>query len=580
MKKIWKISLITLLVLLFLAAAAVTYTVATFKPNDLKPRVINYFQQKYQRKLVIPGDLGLSLYPVLHIESGQSSLMEKNGEEIFASIESAKVSLSWPALINNRFDVSEVTLDAPSIHIKRFSDGTMNIDDFLGKDGASLPIFDIKGLKIHRATWIFDDQNNHVQLSNANLQVGRLADSVPSEFSFDGDMRANHDEYNLHIALKSPLLFDLYKQNFSLDKMALSIKGKAKAADKTVENNVDLSATGSFMFDGEKKRSRFAAWNLQSRLTNGTEQWNAKVSFGEAVQEGKNWRAANVVSEAEQLTATYRLVSSLSLPEFGVVDARPSGKDLKLHAQWTALPGDKKAGAQPSADTLDAVLTIGELYYGGAIADGVRLRNVSLTANGQIDHAPVKIAATGNMDVINNNQFVTDEPLDIQFSYQPAGLALEGSVGLEVKPGTAPERFDVNALKFEINVTPTGVKKPMKLSGSGTMSTDWKRKIVSASVQGKLNDSKLGGKIGIGGFSPPLYTFDLSLNHFNTAWLESKAPAANVRKELPDLGWVKELNANGALRIGEIVSADRRANGVRIDVKSEKVNEVMQRDKP
>ncbi|MGB9150171.1 MAG: AsmA family protein, partial [Burkholderiales bacterium] len=312
MKKIWKISLIASLVLLLLAAAAVTYTVAIFKPNDLKPRVINYFQQKYQRKLVIPGDLGLSLFPVLHIESGQSSLMEKNGQEIFASIESAKVSLSWPALINNRFDVSEVTLDAPSIHLKRFSDGTMNIDDFLGKDGASLPVFDIKGLKIHRATWIFEDQNNHVQLSDANLQVGRLANSVLSEFSFEGDMRANHDEYNLHLALKSPLLFDLNKQNLSLDKIAFSIKGKAKAADKTVENDIALSATGAFMFDGEKKRSRFAAWNLQSRLTNGTEQWNAKVSFSEAVQEGKNWRAADIVSEAEQLTATYRLVSSLS----------------------------------------------------------------------------------------------------------------------------------------------------------------------------------------------------------------------------------------------------------------------------
>jgi AsmA protein len=572
LKKFWKISLITLLVLLLLIAAAIFYVFATFKPNDLKQRLTDFFQQKYQRQLLIPGELQLSLWPLLHIESGKISLLEKNGSDVLASMESAKISLVWRPLIEGRLEVDGVTLDAPSVHIKRFADGTTNIDDFLTGGGGGPGQFDIKGLKINRASWVFDDQATQWNMTNANLQVGRLSNGVPTDFKFDGDLRLNQDQLNAHIDLNSPLLFDLAKQNFSLGKLALAIKGTSKAANTTTLNDIALNATGAMTFDAAKKLTHLGEWTLQSQLINGDEKWQATVAFSEAEQQGKNWRAKNISSQAEQQTAAYHLNTTLNMPELNSIDARMSGKDVKLTTQWTAKPDAKKGSAKKNQNTINALLTLGALddVNDASGQTSYDLHTLHLEAKGVVDAAPVKLHADGDIQIINNNQIVTKGPLRVQFNYQPVGLALEGSLKTEAKIMLEREQYELSPLLFDLTITPTDFKRPMTLIGNGAMNTDLKRKIISAKLQAKFNQAKLEGKIGVAGFTPPAYTFDVLLSEFNTAWLENKTGAAKTAGDLPDFGWLKKLNANGVLRIGELISADKRATNVRTDVKSDK----------
>lgn len=572
MKKIWKISLIVFSVLLLLITFGIFYVFATFKPNDLKPRITDYFQQKYQRKLLIPGDLQLTLLPLLHIESGSVSLMEKNGQDVFASLESVKLSLVWRPLIDGRLEVDGVTLEAPSVHMKKFSDGTTNIDDFFAGGGAP-PQFDIKSLKINRASWVFDDQATQWKMRNANLQVARLANGVPTDFKFDGDLRLNQDQFNVHIDLNSPLLFDLAKQYFSLEKLNLAIKGTSKAANTTTLNDIALNATGAMTFDAAKKLTHLGDWALQSQLVNGEKKWNAKVAFSEAEQQGKNWWAKNISSQAEQQTAAYHLNTTLNMPELSLIDARMSGKEIKLTTQWAAKPDVKKGGAQKNQNAIDAVLTLGALDDVNDTSEPTNIYNLRaahLEAKGMVDAAPVKLQAAGDIQIINNNQMVTKGPLKLQFNYQSVGLALEGSLKTEAKIMLEREQYDVSPLSLDLKITPTDFKRPMILIAGGAMNADLKRKIVSGKLQGKLNGVKLEGKIGMAGLTPPAYTFDVLLSEFNTVWLDNKTSAEKKHGDLPDFGWLKKLNANGVLRIGELISADKRASNVRIDVKSDK----------
>jgi uncharacterized protein involved in outer membrane biogenesis len=571
LKKIWKISLIALLVLLLLLMAVVIYAVSTFKPNDLKPRITDYFQQKYQRKLIISGDLQLSWWPVLHIESGPLNLMEKNGQDIFASLQSAKISLQWRPLIDGKLEVNDVTLDAPSLRIQRNADGTTNIDDFLA-GGSETPEFDIKGLKINNASLLFDNQQTLWNWSKANLAIGRLANNVPTDISFNGDVVLNQDDMKVHVDVKSPLMFDLNKQTMSMEKLVLAINGTTKA--NNMLNQVTLNATGAMTLDGANKTGRFSDWNVLSQLQRGEEKWKAQVFFTEAVQAGKNWRAKNISSQAEQQTATYNLNTTLSAPEFTYMDARMSGKELTLAAQWNTKPAPStKKIAQPAPDAMDAVLTIGvldDVSNSGDNANVYNLHNAHLEAKGVIDRAPVKIHAASDMQIINNNQIVTKKPLTLDFDYRPDGLALEGSIKTAAQIQLEQGQYDLSAMTLDMKISPKEFKQAMTLNGSGNVRADLKRKNISAGLKGTLNKAKLDGKFGMVGFTSPAYTFDVLLSQFNMAWMDSKTSPAKTPTDLPDLGWIKKLNANGVLRIGELIAADKRATNVRIEVKSDK----------
>jgi AsmA protein len=572
LKKIRKIIFIVLLLLLLLSLA-LAFVIKTFDPNDLKPRLQNFFAEKYQRKLDMPGDLKIALFPLVHIESGPIRLMEKNGTQVFASIESANISLQLMPLIDGRLDVNHITLEAPSLHVKRLSDGTTNIDDFLSGSGGATPLFDIKGLKINRATWTFDDQQTRWQLSHSNFEVGRLANGVPTEFTFDGDLASNQSEAALHIVVKSPLRFDLNTVEISLPKLDLNINGKTKAANKTSMNDVTLHALGGLEFHGAKKQTRLNDWQLQSHIANGDEKWHAQVSFAEALQEGKNWHAKNITSQADQQTAAYTLNTTLTAPTFNFVDAHMSGKEIKLVAQWDARPDAKKSTAHKNTDSLKAVLSIGaldDMNDTGDHAEVMNLQTTHLDVKGVINHAPVTLSATGDVKIVNNNQILTKNPWIVNFNYQAASVALEGVIKTEGQMLVAQGLVDLKPLVLDIKILPADFKQALKLKSRGTVHVELERKMAKVNLQGALNEAKLESKVAVNGFTPPTYTFDIFLQQFNTAWLESKSTAANKPSDLPDLNGLKKLNANGVIQIGELISSDKRATNVRIDVKSEK----------
>lgn len=130
--KVWfKRGLFSLVVLAIVTVVGGAIFLLTFNPNSYKQKLADIVQQKYQRTLKIDGDIELSLFPRIGLSVQGLSLSDRNSEDPFASLESARFAVAlWP-LINNRLVVDHVAVTGFKAWIVRDEEGKLNFDDLL-----------------------------------------------------------------------------------------------------------------------------------------------------------------------------------------------------------------------------------------------------------------------------------------------------------------------------------------------------------------------------------------------------------------------------------------------------------------
>lgn len=141
--KVWfKRGLFSLVVLAIVTVVGGAIFLLTFNPNSYKQKLADIVQQKYQRTLKIDGDIELSLFPRIGLSVQGLSLSDRNSEDPFASLESARFAVAlWP-LINNRLVVDHVAVTGFKAWIVRDEEGKLNFDDLLQAPpaGPHLPV--------------------------------------------------------------------------------------------------------------------------------------------------------------------------------------------------------------------------------------------------------------------------------------------------------------------------------------------------------------------------------------------------------------------------------------------------------
>ncbi len=130
--KVWfKRGLFSLVVLAIVTVVGGAIFLLTFNPNSYKQKLADIVQQKYQRTLKIDGDIELSLFPRIGLSVQGLSLSDRNSDDPFASLESARFAVAlWP-LINNRLVVDHVAVTGFKAWIVRDEKGKLNFDDLL-----------------------------------------------------------------------------------------------------------------------------------------------------------------------------------------------------------------------------------------------------------------------------------------------------------------------------------------------------------------------------------------------------------------------------------------------------------------
>ena len=89
-------------------------------PNDYKSALQDAVQERYQRTLVIDGDIRLSVFPRLGLEVAGVSLSEPNSSQVFAAVDTARVAVAWLPLLSRHLEMEHLTASGYRWHYARW----------------------------------------------------------------------------------------------------------------------------------------------------------------------------------------------------------------------------------------------------------------------------------------------------------------------------------------------------------------------------------------------------------------------------------------------------------------------------
>lgn len=242
-KDYWRQALAAILLILLLIAGVIGLFIYTFDANFYKAQIVEYVKVHKQRDLVLEGDIKVSFFPKLGLNSGKMSLSERNSSKGFASIENARFYIAWFPLIRKQLEVERITLDGVHANVIRYKNGSTNFDDLLLQDGRlDSTKFDIDGVSLTHSSVNLQDETEgvHWVLRDVHLETGRLTDSIPSNVTADFRMEADRPHINTRVKLNSHLFFERKTGHYEFANFEGEMAGTAEGI-----NNLTLTFGGT-----------------------------------------------------------------------------------------------------------------------------------------------------------------------------------------------------------------------------------------------------------------------------------------------------------------------------------------------
>ena len=166
-------------------------------PNDYRDDIERMVERETGRQLTLGGELKLSVFPWLALQTGPASLSDAPGfgDEPFVSLQNARVSVRLLPLLAGNVEVGNVSLTGARIRLLTDSQGRNNWADLGKKDTAEAPTKDegparlptLAGLEIKDAAITVDDRqaDSRRVIRDFNLQTGRLRSGEPFDLKLD-----------------------------------------------------------------------------------------------------------------------------------------------------------------------------------------------------------------------------------------------------------------------------------------------------------------------------------------------------------------------------------------------------------
>ncbi len=207
---------------------------------------------------MLQGDIKVTFFPKLGLDSGKLPLSQRNSAREFASVNDARLYIAWWPLLKRQLVIDHVEIDGARVNLTRYKNGTTNYDDLLIRDEVLAPMtFDIDGLRISNSSVNWQDEIKWQRVSLQDLQVetGRLADGVPGNIkaSFQLDSEKAHSDSR--IELKSSLFYDRKAGRYEFADLEGTLDGTAAGF-----SNLDINFKGSL--DSRPAQASLLAENL------------------------------------------------------------------------------------------------------------------------------------------------------------------------------------------------------------------------------------------------------------------------------------------------------------------------------
>ena len=274
MNKPLKYSLIGILGLPLLVAAAAVVFVLTFDANRYKPEIERLVKEKTGRTLKLQGPLGAAIWPGLGAKVAGITFSERGSEQQFVALDNAHASVALLPLLRGQVIVDRIRISGLKANIVKHKDGRFNFSDLLEaktdagkapgkaeKGGAGGPVaFNVAGIDIDKSAIAYHDQASGQELSLGDVRIstGRIGERAEGRLRIQLHAKARNPDIDVKLDLGGDYKLDL-PHALALDKLALKLTGKEETNIKGRLAMAKLSPP-SYAFDLDIDKLNLDAW--------------------------------------------------------------------------------------------------------------------------------------------------------------------------------------------------------------------------------------------------------------------------------------------------------------------------------
>ena len=349
--KVIKISLWVVMVLVVILVGGVLAITTLVDPNDYKPQITRIIAEKTGRQLELVGDLELTFFPWLGVETGAFRLSNAPGfgDQPMLEVGGATASVKLVPLLSRQVEIDTIVLDAPRVRLATQADGRSNWDDMVAKmagDGATASgnstqgAAAIAGLAINGISLIdglleLDDgeAGKTLTLKALNLSTSALIPGKPLEIEFSVIALGSMLPEPADLALKTTLTVSDNRTSVGLERSDFSIDSESIKAGLTVEKvfyaiDSGLAAMNGVMVKLEQNKN-FASVTVPSLNFDPSAQTLEMPSL--TIVQGENRLESSVsarnVLSSPSANGSFKIISpnvSKLLEQFGYADLLPA----------------------------------------------------------------------------------------------------------------------------------------------------------------------------------------------------------------------------------------------------------------
>jgi AsmA protein len=229
-KDYWRHAVMGLILIFTLIAGIISLAVYMFDANYFKSEMVDYVKTHYQRDLTLEGDIKVTFFPKLGLNSGKMTLSQRNSKQNFSSIENARLYISWWPILFKQIQVESVVLDGVHANIIRYKNGTSNLEDLFSSEGKLNDIkFEIDNIKINNSSANIQDETSdlYFSLHNLNIETEKIADATPAIITTQFRLESSKPHIDTKVKISSHILFELKTNHYEFSNFEGEVEGEA-----------------------------------------------------------------------------------------------------------------------------------------------------------------------------------------------------------------------------------------------------------------------------------------------------------------------------------------------------------------
>jgi AsmA protein len=253
--------------LLVLVVAALGGAVAIVDGKFVMGKAERWLKEEKQRTLKVEGEPKLSLFPVLRLALGKTTLSEPKSDKVFISLDSMQVAVKVMPLLARELSMEVFSVAGFKANIVKEKDGRFNFEDLAGKRDEQEPTDQppkvrIAAITIENAQLTFTDEigGRSLAVSEISMKAGGLADDQPGPLSISATVRGKKPEVALKVLVGGTAMINLARQAFALAKLDARVTGSADTL-----KGLDLRVTGDLAADRRSQVYTVDTLNLQAK---------------------------------------------------------------------------------------------------------------------------------------------------------------------------------------------------------------------------------------------------------------------------------------------------------------------------